>query len=544
VSRNPAGDGCSVAGGLAGWCRGVLSAGFSAADATSGLASPCTATSGGPCFFARQLSSGEGRSLSIASGGVCDIAGNCSAGITAGPFRRDVTAPVIERDPTRDACSLHGALGWCRGTLLVAFDARDNAAGIGSACMGGDGSSSPCKLAPVQAIGEGPAIDVGSPDVCDLAGNCTPGVHVAVKVDTHGPFVQVAESCSLPLTSGWCRGTLAAVFTVSDAISGIGPVCPAPSGVECSFSQSLTGEGRVYANHPELCDVAGNCFHQDSWGPFTHDTKPPLIASGDDHCDLSGLDGWCRYRLFAGFTTADATSGIAAPISCPNETTCRFSRLVTDEGIVSVSSGPICDVAGNCNPGLTRNGFRFDATDPTLSPQVGPLPILLRGTAAATPGATDGTSGIASQSCGPVTTSTAGVHTITCTAKDLAGNTATASIDYVVEYKILGVLSPAAGASLRAGTIVPVRIALADAHGVRITQAEAQGLAGRTCRIEVDVTGAQTANGCMSYDTVNREFVYDWQLDRSIGAAAIQLVIHYPGSASVTTIGEDLVITG
>src|SRR5262249_28670527 len=73
-----------------------------------------------------------------------------------------------------------------------------------------------------------------------------------------------------------------------------------------------------------------------------------------------------------------------------------------------------------------------DATAPTLAPVVSPNPIILGGSATVTSGAADGLSGLASQSCGTLDTSSAGLKSVTCTATDQAGNSASASASYTV----------------------------------------------------------------------------------------------------------------
>ena len=50
----------------------------------------------------------------------------------------------------------------------------------------------------------------------------------------------------------------------------------------------------------------------------------------------------------------------------------------------------------------------------------------------ATPNATDALSGVAAQSCGVPDTSTAGPHSVACTASDAAGNAATQTLNYTV----------------------------------------------------------------------------------------------------------------
>jgi hypothetical protein len=135
------------------------------------------------------------------------------------------------------------------------------------------------------------------------------------------------------------------------------------------------------------------------------------------------------------------------------------------------------DNAGNS----TSAGFgpiKIDKTAPTLAASVSPTPVYLNGSAIATAGATDGGSGIATQSCGPVLTNTVGTKTVTCTATDNAGNTATTTISYKVIYRFDGFLqpindtghtqtcgSPCTISIFKGGSTIPVKFQLKDANG-------------------------------------------------------------------------------
>jgi dipeptidyl aminopeptidase/acylaminoacyl peptidase len=76
--------------------------------------------------------------------------------------------------------------------------------------------------------------------------------------------------------------------------------------------------------------------------------------------------------------------------------------------------------------------IKRDATLPTLAPIVSPNPVAQNAAATATPNASDALSGIASQSCPSVITSTLGSHSVQCTATDNAGNAANADANYQV----------------------------------------------------------------------------------------------------------------
>jgi hypothetical protein len=151
------------------------------------------------------------------------------------------------------------------------------------------------------------------------------------------------------------------------------------------------------------------------------------------------------------------------------------------------------------------------------------------------PNATDATSGVASSSCGDVDTSTPGPKTVTCTATDIAGNTASAVLSYVVEYKILGFFSPVPGSKWKVGQTVPVKVALGDASGARISDSAGQALA-TACRVKFSASGAQTKSPqCMKYDVEKDQFVYAWRLGMNgTGSATIRVTISYPDTSFTT----------
>ncbi len=154
VSRNSAADGCTMPG-TNGWCRGTQTAGFSASDASSGVAGPC---SGASCNFTQSTTT-NGSSVSIASGQACDAAGNCAPGINAGPFKIDSVAP------TASVTSPANGANYVVGAAVVA--------NYGCADTGGSGVAT-CS----GPVASGRAIDTATPGaktfnvtVTDNAGN-------------------------------------------------------------------------------------------------------------------------------------------------------------------------------------------------------------------------------------------------------------------------------------------------------------------------------------------------------------------------------------
>ena len=227
--------------------------------------------------------------------------------------------------------------------------------------------------------------------------------------------------------------------------------------------------------------------------PAKHDTKPPLVSillTSPNAGIPDGLQGWFRSAPVLGTVLAsDVTTGGSAisSLNCgPVPLTTIGLGTPTASGAFSIFNNGATDVsctatdaAGNTSQPVLVS-IKLDATAPTLAPAFSPVPILLHGTSTATPNATDsGGSGMASQACRSLDTSTVGAHTVTCTASDVAGNTATVTPSYTVLYSTsacLGapghaVLPPvnADGTSVfKQGSVVPVKLRVCDANGASI----------------------------------------------------------------------------
>jgi len=190
--------------------------------------------------------------------------------------------------------------------------------------------------------------------------------------------------------------------------------------------------------------------------------------------------------------------------------------------------------------------FKIDSTEPTVSPSLNatsPITVGQSGVVASA-NATDDTSGVASSGCDAADTSSPGVHSITCTAMDNAGNQGSATLTYVVEYRILGFFEPFAGAKWKVGQSVPVKVALANGAGVRISDAEGAALAG-ACRVTFQAAGPQPKGPeCLRYDLANHQFVYNWKLGRTgFGSATIVVRISYADTTVTTELSEAITIT-
>jgi hypothetical protein len=177
--------------------------------------------------------------------------------------------------------------------------------------------------------------------------------------------------------------------------------------------------------------------------------------------------------------------------------------------------------------------FKRDATPPALNPTVLPNPVPLGGSATATSNAFDALSGLASESCGTLDTSTAGIKSVTCTATDNAGNTAMATISYQVAYSFAGFFSPVDNLpmlnTVRAGQAIPVKFSLGGDQGLDIFAPGYPKVQQIACdrsvpgdAIEETVTAGSSG---LQYDPATQTYTYVWKTQKSWAGSCRQLVL-------------------
>jgi YVTN family beta-propeller protein len=188
-----------------------------------------------------------------------------------------------------------------------------------------------------------------------------------------------------------------------------------------------------------------------------------------------------------------------------------------------------------------------DTTPPTLAPTVsgsgpGGAVLLNDPAAVALPNADDGAgSGVESSSCGTLDVSTVGPHTVTCTATDVAGNSSTAQVTYIVEYLLVG-LAPADGTEVRAGKPLKIRVSVVDASGSPAPLCD--GCAVELQVFAVDGSGQDDGPFPMQFHNGSDEFRYLWKPSVSgLGTTRVAVSVRYPGTAVVTTIDVLVTIT-
>jgi hypothetical protein len=403
------------------WYLSAVSCGFTSSDALSGLADTSKAS------FNVTSGTNEGTAINIASGQVCDKAGNCADSINSGPFAIELTGPQIafgSQSPTANS------YGWNNSDVSFTYTVSNNpVSGIDTS------NSTP---SPVLISGEGQSL-TGSATVYTLAGNHTTANTPAVNIDKTKPTITYVSRIA-PNGAGWNNMDVTVNWSCSDSLSGP---------VSNTVSQTVTTEGMNESATGTCQDRAGNTA-SDTQGGINLDKTPPTITVST-RLPAANSYGWNNTSVTVSFTCSDSLSGIA---SCSNPQT------VSTEGVDQSVTGTATDVAGNIAK-VVQSGINIDETAPTVTCPTTPVFILNQPGATLTPQVSDTLSGAVSPS--PVTVSDAAVgnFNVSLTGSDEAGNSATKSCSYQVNFgNAIGFYQPWApppGTAFKAGSTIPLK---------------------------------------------------------------------------------------
>jgi hypothetical protein len=231
---------------------------------------------------------------------------------------------------------------------------------------------------------------------------------------------------------------LSGTLFVTDTITNNGTIT-----IECGGTITPNG-GTITGNTPQNAD----CI-------------PPQAAPSVS--PLPNSNGWWNSNVTVDWNWTDSGGSGIDPSDC--DTASTYSGPGSIHLMASCS-----DVADNV--GSADYFLSVDETPPSLAPSVSPNPVLLHGAATAEANATDSLSGVDSSSCDTANTSAPGPQTVSCSATDLAGNTANASASYVVGFNVIHI-APATPAPFLAGSSIPVKFQLAGAGNTAISNAVA-----------------------------------------------------------------------
>ena len=321
-----------------------------------------------------------------------------SPGIVVGP---DTTPPLISITSPTDG--QHVALN---GTLKAAFTCVDEADGSGA------------KTCTSNAVDTSTAgIHTFTVMTSDFAGNTdSKSVNYVVDADTTGPVITI----SAPVEGqhyAFGAGVTPSV-ACSDAGSGVAH-CDAPGLVD-------TSSAGPHGYTVTATDNVGNPSSKTVHYVVDPDTTPPVITITSP---TEGQHVALNSTLTASYSCQDTPGGSGA-------TSCTSNAIDTSTAGQHTFTVSTSDAAGNMDSKSVHYVVDLDTTPPVitiLTPTEGQHFAL--GAAVAGAFSCDGT-GTAVTACdetAPLNTSTAGAHTYTVAATDAAGNSASATVDYVVD---------------------------------------------------------------------------------------------------------------
>ncbi len=298
--------------------------------------------------------------------------------------------------------------------------------------------------------------------------------------------------------NGWYTSNVAVAWTVTDPESTV--IIDSGCGTQ-NFTTETKG-------------VASTCSAHSAGGAASESVTVKIDTSGP-RASLSVIAGSVGAN---GWYTSDVTISTTGSDTISEPTICTTDQFQTAETKGAVFNGSCTN-----NAGLTTNAtaltIKLDKTGPELNPTVVPNPVLLNGSATASPEASDDISGIDKQGCESLDTSSIGEHTVICEATNGAGLLSKTSVKYQVNYGFLGLLPPYAAPPkfFKSGSTIPLKWQYTDANGVILNSAAANPAPSiYTAACGNFVGQAQTVddtagNSGLRYDTLANMWIFTWQ---------------------------------
>jgi len=281
---------------------------------------------------------------------ICSVAGDCTEVAPIGPFKVDLSLPVVK-------CAL--PRGYTKGSSVsVPCTVSDEGSGLAP--------SSPSSFSLSASIKKGTVGGARSTSttICSVAGNCvTVGPFDAIGLADSPPTV----TCS-PVPATWQRGPVNARCVASDA----GPGLADPADAHFSLVANVpagTADASVTFPTRTVCDTVGNCTSELGLPTVKIDNAAPVVTCSPVP------SGPQVEEIVVACKANDSGSGLLDPQDA--SFTLRTSVVAgTRDAHALTSSARVCDVAGNCT---TVGPFAGDV-DLRGKPSAAPPLIETRGT--------------------------------------------------------------------------------------------------------------------------------------------------------------------
>ena len=210
-----------------------------------------------------------------------------------------------------------------------------------------------------------------------------------------------------------------------------------------------------------------------------------------------------------------------------------------------IASGAVSDAVGNSNLGINSAAFKIDLSDPTNvafvgGPAAGSSHYFGSVPNAPTCTAEDAVSGFASCQVSGYSTAV-GTHTMTATAKDNAGRTATATRTYtVLPWDMKGFYQPVdmngVYNTVKGGSTVPLKFELFAGTTELTDTANVKSLAASkvTCDSGATVDEIEmlaSGSTALRYDSTGGQYIYNWKTPSGAGTCYKVTVTANDGSS-------------
>jgi hypothetical protein len=384
-----------------GWYADDVTISFTCADqaALSGIRS---------CPASQTLAEGKNQA---AAGTATDIAGNTATASVTG-INVDKTAPRL----TGAVTTAPNGNGWYDNSVIVGWTCSDEQSGIDGGC-------------PAHGAISGEGSNLGaSASVSDKAGNLTTTTVSGIRIDTTAPVT--TATASAPAVTGWYADRAQLTLNAADNLSGIDATYYRVDG---GAATSYTGPfdfttGGVHTITFWSKDQAGNL--EDASGPghtltVKIDNITPSISGAAS--PAPNASGWNNSDVTVRFTCSDAESGIAG---------CTSDAVLRADAANQSVTGTATDHGGNSST-TTVGGLNIDQTAPSLSGSPTTSPNVngwYNGDVTVHWTASDATSGVDGDTL-PADSTVAGegadLTAGPVAVSDVAGNTASASVQHL-----------------------------------------------------------------------------------------------------------------
>lgn len=421
-----------------------------------------------------------------------DAAGNKEA-VTSRSFNLDRTAPTA----TLTDRTAPNAAGWNATDVTLVWGCADAVSGVPAATV-------------TQTLSAEGAGQAATGSCTDGAGNTASDTVSGINLDKTAPVVLPADVTD----TVWRKHLLEHAFTAEDTLSGLA------SDADGSFTLTASAESAA----PDLPTTASRTVIDRAGNETVRtlsaliDLTAPTLSAALDPASPTGLNGWYTGAPTVSYGCSDALSGVAG--SCP-------APYTFGEGAAQSHAASVSDNAGN-GSSAGVSGVNVDLTPPTgvtfsgVSSQTYyygfvPAPGAIGCTA------TDALSGLAGCAVGGYGDAV-GLHTLSATATDNAGQRATASLSYTVSaWTLKGFYAPVDMGlknNARGGSTVPLKFEVfagpTELTSTGVVRTFTQTLSC-TSSLGDDIEQYASGGTNLRYDAVAGQFVFNWQTPKKPG---------------------------